>query len=183
MEFVSFSNNLAAEMAKADFVIGAGGGTSWERCCIGLPTVVLTIADNQIEIAKILNENQAGISVQTNVDEIASAVKKMLNDQSLRNKMSKNAANLCDGNGVARVVKQIVASSLVFETSTLSDAQFIYDARYADGASRFYRSRDVPSFEDHMKWMENAVNQENRVLACVSLGGENNCTCQNRQRY
>ena len=107
VEFIGFSSDVENEMAKADFVIGAGGGTSWERCCMGLPTVVLTIADNQIEIARILNDKRAGISVDTNVDEIASAAKTLLVDHSLRLEMSKNAARLCDGNGVARVIGEM----------------------------------------------------------------------------
>jgi UDP-2,4-diacetamido-2,4,6-trideoxy-beta-L-altropyranose hydrolase len=47
--------NLAALMAKADLAIGAGGATSWERCCLGLPTLVITLAENQKPIAAELD--------------------------------------------------------------------------------------------------------------------------------
>ncbi len=167
---LKFSNKMASEMSKADFVIGAGGGTSWERCCLGLPTVVLTMADNQIEIAKILHEKKAGISVHTNVAEITAAAELLFEDQELRAQMQKNAASLCNGNGVARMVDKIIASSFVFEKATSSDAQFIYDARYADNASQFYRNKNVPGFEDHVSWLDNAIVDENRVLACISVG-------------
>lgn len=173
IECVKFSNNVASEMAKADIAIGAGGGTSWERCCLGLPTVVLTMADNQIEISKILHEKKVGISVNTNVAEISTAVKILLVDQVLRSKMRKNAADLCDGNGVARVVSKIIASSFEIEKAILSDAQFIYDARYADDASQFYRNENVPSFEEHVSWLEKALAKDDRVLVCISIKGEN----------
>ena len=168
---ISFSSQMPVEMAKADFVIGAGGGTSWERCCMGLPTVVLTIADNQIEIARILHDKKAGISVKTNVDEIALAVEKMLTDVELRNEMSANAAMLCDGEGVDRVVQEIIVSSLEFKNASLCDAEFIYEARYAGDGSKYYRNSDVPSFESHASWLEQALDNEDMTLVCISLFG------------
>ena len=172
IELISFSNDIENEMMKADFVIGAGGGTSWERCCLGLPTVVLTIADNQIEIAKILDKKKAGISVKTTAEDISSAVIEMLSDPVLRHEMSKNAASLCDGNGVSRVVGEIMASSFEFRQATMADAQFIYDARYFGGASKFYRNKEIPTFESHVAWLESAFKADNSLLLCVMLEGD-----------
>jgi len=47
--------SLAPLMAKADLAIGAGGATSWERCCLGLPSIVITLAENQTPIAQELD--------------------------------------------------------------------------------------------------------------------------------
>jgi UDP-2,4-diacetamido-2,4,6-trideoxy-beta-L-altropyranose hydrolase len=171
IELVSFSNNIAAEMNKADLVIGAGGGTSWERCCLGLPTVVLTIADNQTEIAKILNEKEAGISVATEQDDIAAAVEKLLTDSALFSKMSKNAASLCDGKGVSRIINSILGSSLYVRDANIDDARFIYAARYAADASRFYRNKEMPTFDAHVAWLDKAFQSEDILLSCVSLSG------------
>lgn len=107
IELISFSNDIAAEMAKADFAIGAGGGTSWERCCLGLPTVVLTIADNQIEAVGILSRENAIVAVNTNVDDVLSNAEALLTDKTLRSKISKNALKLCDGNGMVRLIDLI----------------------------------------------------------------------------
>lgn len=43
--------SLAPLMLAADFAVGAAGGTSWERLCLGLPAAVLTLADNQLPVA------------------------------------------------------------------------------------------------------------------------------------
>lgn len=40
-------DNVAELMVQADLAIGAGGTTTWERCYLGLPTIVVTLADNQ----------------------------------------------------------------------------------------------------------------------------------------
>ena len=48
--------SLAPLMAQADLAIGAGGATSWERLCLGLPAVVVTVAANQRPVAATLAE-------------------------------------------------------------------------------------------------------------------------------
>ncbi len=47
--------SLSTLMSKADLAIGAGGATTWERCCVGLPSIVITLAENQREIAAELH--------------------------------------------------------------------------------------------------------------------------------
>lgn len=47
--------SLAHLMVQADLAIGAAGATSWERCCLGLPALVVTLAENQIPIATELD--------------------------------------------------------------------------------------------------------------------------------
>jgi UDP-2,4-diacetamido-2,4,6-trideoxy-beta-L-altropyranose hydrolase len=48
--------SLSNLMMRADIAIGAGGATSWERCCLGLPSLIVTLADNQVPIAAELQE-------------------------------------------------------------------------------------------------------------------------------
>lgn len=40
-------NNMAKMMAQADLAIGAAGTTSWERAWLGLPSIIVVLADNQ----------------------------------------------------------------------------------------------------------------------------------------
>jgi len=51
--------NMAELMLKADLAIGSSGTTSWERCYLGLPSIILVIADNQKDIAIALEEEGA----------------------------------------------------------------------------------------------------------------------------
>jgi UDP-2,4-diacetamido-2,4,6-trideoxy-beta-L-altropyranose hydrolase len=44
--------NMAQFMNEADLAIGAGGSTTWERCYMGLPTIVIAIAENQRKLAE-----------------------------------------------------------------------------------------------------------------------------------
>lgn len=55
--------NMADFMCAADVTIGAGGSTTWERCCLGLPTIAVIIANNQAE----MTETAARHGLQWNV--------------------------------------------------------------------------------------------------------------------
>lgn len=54
---------LASLMGKADFSIGAGGSTTWERCYVGLPSSSTVVADNQL----IATETAAGLDAVWNL--------------------------------------------------------------------------------------------------------------------
>ena len=52
-------DNMAEFMAQSDLMLGAGGTTTWERCYLGLPSLVTAIADNQLQSCETCA--QAGI--------------------------------------------------------------------------------------------------------------------------
>ena len=105
--------DMAGVMAAADLSVGAAGGTSWERCCMGLPSVVVVLAENQMEIASVLKAAGAIDCVQSKEHAdiavaVAEAVEVLLGDDSRRLAMGDCAAAICDGNGVKRVVAAIL---------------------------------------------------------------------------
>lgn len=59
-------SNMAELMTEADLCIGAAGSTSWERCGLGLPTLLLVLASNQGEAAKALSDR--GVCVVIDLD-------------------------------------------------------------------------------------------------------------------
>ena len=52
-------DNIAELMNKADLAIGAGGTATWERCYLGLPAIVISVAENQRQLA--LDAHRIGI--------------------------------------------------------------------------------------------------------------------------
>ena len=54
IEVIVSANNMAELMLNADLSIGASGSTNWERLCLGLPSLIFTVAENQIKFSKIL---------------------------------------------------------------------------------------------------------------------------------
>lgn len=52
-------DNMAERMAQADLFIGAGGSATWERCYLGLPSIVIAVAENQVEAMEYLAKQGA----------------------------------------------------------------------------------------------------------------------------
>ena len=44
------TDNISGLMLDADLAIGAGGSTTWERCCLGLPTLLFVLSENQRKV-------------------------------------------------------------------------------------------------------------------------------------
>ena len=63
IEILKGAYNLVDAYTSHDIAIGAVGGSSWERCCLGLPTILVPIAENQKPAARNLRDAGAGILV------------------------------------------------------------------------------------------------------------------------
>lgn len=102
---------MAELMAAADLAIGAGGAASWERCCLGLPALIVALADNQIDIARTLD--LFGANIYLGKLEIASAplmrraILDLMNDQSRLEALSEKSYSLVDGLGSARLCQAL----------------------------------------------------------------------------
>jgi len=71
-------DNMAQLMLDSDLAIGAVGSSSWERCCLGLPTLAVVLAENQCNGAAAL-EQSGSVKLLGNVDDIPHTLQSMLN--------------------------------------------------------------------------------------------------------
>lgn len=98
--------SLAPLMVPADLSIGAGGVTSWERCCLGLPTLVITLAENQKPIAAELHRRRLirwlGHNDEVSEQSLADGLADLL-DRGLKADWSEGCQRLVDGRGTERV--------------------------------------------------------------------------------
>jgi UDP-2,4-diacetamido-2,4,6-trideoxy-beta-L-altropyranose hydrolase len=104
-------DNMAELMCKADLFIGAGGSTTWERLCLGLPSLVVTIADNQVQFTRDLHNDGLlrwlGASQEVDVVMINEAIKLALQQPQRNRQESESGMRIVDGNGAARVSKRL----------------------------------------------------------------------------
>jgi UDP-2,4-diacetamido-2,4,6-trideoxy-beta-L-altropyranose hydrolase len=95
--------NMAEIMSKSDLCIGAAGSTSWERCCLGLPTLTFVLAENQKTIALALDEKGAAIS--SNINQLRSDFEFFFeSNNNALDKLMHNSKDVCDGLGASRVI-------------------------------------------------------------------------------
>jgi UDP-2,4-diacetamido-2,4,6-trideoxy-beta-L-altropyranose hydrolase len=105
---------LAPLIAQADLAVGASGATSWERLCLGLPTLVVSLAENQRPIADELNRQGLirWLGQQDEVDETTiAAVLDELIQQGVDEGWSHRCLMVVDGNGVKRVCAALTVTS------------------------------------------------------------------------
>lgn len=100
-------DNMSDLMMEHDIAIGAAGSTAWERCCLGLPTVMICMADNQKMIAKSLQDIGAAVSLDQS--EIESKLLDSLYAVQLQlREMQQKAFLVTDGQGVELLLKYIL---------------------------------------------------------------------------
>jgi len=92
-------DNMAELMANADIAIGASGATTWERCCLGLPTIQLITAYNQEFIASKLNKINAIKLVK-----IDNVIENLENFQYWMQSTGENASKVTNGSGIKRIL-------------------------------------------------------------------------------
>jgi UDP-2,4-diacetamido-2,4,6-trideoxy-beta-L-altropyranose hydrolase len=144
--------NMAELMMKATFGIMAGGSTTWERYCVGLPAILITIAENQI----LLNEylSQKGIDVYIgNYNEISpESIQKGITG--LLRKV-KNARKQCkqivDGEGVRRVVSHILGQLREIQES---DLPLLLEWRNQPFVRQNMFNNSIITMDHHRKWYE-----------------------------
>ena len=107
--------NMDELMAWADIAIAAGGSTNWELAFMGLPSIVITIADNQKAIAAELDRQGVIINLgwhqDVTVEQIGFVLRELISDRPKRETMSKKGRELVDGNGAKRVISKINSMS------------------------------------------------------------------------
>lgn len=99
--------SLAELMSEVDFSIGAGGATTWERLCLGLPSLVITSAKNQEEIARELDKRELiwwmGSDNSVSMQDICNLLEKIIKDNTIMER-SKRCFEIVDGLGTERII-------------------------------------------------------------------------------
>jgi UDP-2,4-diacetamido-2,4,6-trideoxy-beta-L-altropyranose hydrolase len=103
-------SDMAERMCLADLSIGAAGSTSWERCCLGLPTVLVILAENQVSGTRALEAAGAALTIVDSkvvYGALPSELAKVGESDCLQ-RMSTAAAGITDGKGAFGVVQCMV---------------------------------------------------------------------------
>jgi UDP-2,4-diacetamido-2,4,6-trideoxy-beta-L-altropyranose hydrolase len=98
--------HMARLTAEADIAVGAAGSSSWERCTLGLPSLLVVLAENQRAAAKALAERGAALVVDLSARDFDAqfdrALTRLLLDAELRRRLAAASAEVCDGLGAQR---------------------------------------------------------------------------------
>jgi len=105
-------SNMAELIYEADIAIGAGGSTSWEFCCLGIPMIIIFLADNQKGVAEGLCERGIAVNLgwykHVTENDIKVAVENLIDSPYKREIMSLKGKETVDGKGTERAVNEII---------------------------------------------------------------------------
>ncbi|MBF0127019.1 MAG: UDP-2,4-diacetamido-2,4,6-trideoxy-beta-L-altropyranose hydrolase [Magnetococcales bacterium] len=161
-------------MGAADLAIGAGGTSAWERCCLGLPTLTLILADNQKLVTSALSEANAALPCDT--DNLPRLLGDLWRDSQGLRRMGEAAARLCDGLGAPRSVLGLWPETardgapIGLRPATLEDAHLVWTWQQEPRTRQFARNPRPPALEEHRQWMRARLADPGSVFNLIMHG-------------
>ena len=171
----------ATLLANADLAIGAAGTSAWERCCLGVPTLLVVLAENQRMVAQALADRgavellAAGGALQP--EAVATAVHALAGNSSRRNDMAAAAASICDGLGARRVAMELDPATtedrtrVTLRPARRDDGELMYLWQSDPATRRFFHNPTPPAQAEHFAWLDRALHDRGCLLNIVEHQG------------
>jgi UDP-2,4-diacetamido-2,4,6-trideoxy-beta-L-altropyranose hydrolase len=161
------TNRMAELMAAADLSIGAGGGATWERCCLGLPAIAICTAENQRK--QVADAAAEGLvyapDLKYQFDQVIGRhIISLIENGALRQLISRNAMQAVDGKGVLRVVSSMGCSGIVIRAARTDDSEDLFVWRNHPSIRAVSRNSGLISWEGHRRWFTALLSDPNRML-------------------
>ena len=169
-------SHVATLMAAADLAVAAGGSTTWERCCLGLPSLVVSTAENQLELCAFGAEkglfHLLGRSGQLSVDDYYAALKTFIATPENLRAFSSRGLELVDGKGAQRVASMMAPQEIIVRLAEAEDCDAIHSWRNAEETRRhIFDSQPIP-IQVHRDWYAKALKNPDRILLVGELAGQ-----------
>lgn len=168
--------DIASLLARADLALGATGATSWERCCVGVPAIVISLAPNQEPNARALASE--GVAVHLGSGDtvtstmIGSALQALANDPARVRSMSAAAAQLVDGRGAPRVARALAGGPIALRRAEPRDRDDLYRWRNHEESRRYAHDSAPISPAVHAEWFARTLADDDRILLIGEIAGE-----------
>ena len=160
--------NMPKLMAWADVAISGAGSTCWEMCLLGLPAIVIDLAENQRTVARELDRRGAAIHLGGADDalpkKIANKLACLLGSIETRTTLSTRARELVDGKGAERVVCAMRGEMLRLRRVEERDSRLLWEWANDPAVRAASFSSEFIPWERHQDWFGAKLADPNAVL-------------------
>ncbi|KTD24312.1 putative polysaccharide biosynthesis protein [Legionella lansingensis] len=162
---------LAGLLARADLVIGAGGATTWERMCLGKPSVVTSVADNQKAFTQMLAVDgyQVSLSDELPITPVdwQQAIAQLLKEPAALIRLSRMASQLVDGLGCKRIARILLGhptlNIYMRRVSHVDEALLLKWANDPEVRMQSF-SQEAIGEEAHARWFASKLADPNSLM-------------------
>lgn len=181
------NGDMPGLMACADAAVSGGGGTCLELAFMGVPFLVITLAENQQATGPHLQDVGAAIDLgwgdELNIRDLSDTLESLLKNSSQRRKMSAKATGLVDGQGSNRVASVMTwlsegmgDSALTLREASPDDCRQIWLLANDRSVRENSFNRGYIVFEDHTRWYQNKLESHGTAFyvldLCGAIGGQ-----------
>lgn len=166
--------DMASLMAQSDLAIGAAGGSALERCCLGLPSIVIPIAENQLAGAKALTAQGGAILASLSplgTPHLSDTIAGILSEENLH-AASVICASVTDGLGAMKLASLMnSAGQTRLRTMQEADLAMVLAWRNAPKIRCCMLSTEEITPEAHAAWFGRSSTNPDRKLLIVESAG------------
>jgi RimJ/RimL family protein N-acetyltransferase len=165
---------MAALLAECDLAIGAGGTATWERLALGVPTLALSLAENQSVLLNSLA--QAGVVCAPDLaapepEMLALHLQALLENQRLRHHLSAAGMALVDGNGASRVAAVAAVATVTLRRATAADSARLLSWRNQELVRLASLDPRLIAGDEHQRWLAAVLRSQSRHLLIGEANG------------
>ncbi|HEX4493098.1 MAG TPA: bifunctional UDP-2,4-diacetamido-2,4,6-trideoxy-beta-L-altropyranose hydrolase/GNAT family N-acetyltransferase [Acidimicrobiia bacterium] len=169
-------DDLAIETRATEVAITAGGSTTLDLCRLGVPTLVVVIADNQAGLAAGLDAAGAvrplgRLEAVAPEDAVAAAVA-LANDHDAGRRLACRGRALVDGRGAGRLAVALRAAALRLEPARPDDARLVWEWANDPETRAMSFETDEIAWADHERWFAaQRANPDARMFIAATAEG------------
>lgn len=170
IRLISDATNVPELMTWADIAVAGAGTTFWEMCFLGLPSILLVLAENQEGVAAAAGKKgiacNLGRGTEVSASAIAGKLADLLSSHDSRVRQSTKGQNLVDGRGAERVVAFL--SDLELRRTVNSDCEIFWEwANDPEARAASFRNKAI-SWEHHAQWFRAKLADPKAILYTVT---------------
>lgn len=161
-------SNMPELMAWADIAVISGGTTTYEAAFMGLPCLIVIIAENQIAVAETFEKMRAAVNLgfieNLSSPQIKNAIDDLRHNRDARDALSRASKQLVDGLGTRRVIKAMLERIIIVRPANAYDCDRIFQwANDIDTRASSF-NLDLIKWDEHCKWFSQKLDDPNCIL-------------------